>query len=148
MITLTVLAILIAVGVPGFNEFIQGQRTTTQVNSLIGAINLARSEALAQGRTAALRSVDGDFNTGFELWLDGNSNGSYADAEDVRLRVYEPIQQATYTFSADPLEFLPSGWLDAAYQINVLADNCKKQNNRDIFVTRTGGFNVVRSDCP
>ena len=148
MVTLTVLAIMIAVGVPGFNQFVQGQRTTTQVNTVIAAVNLARSEALSRGRPTAIRSMDGDFNTGFELWVDGNSDGDFVDAEDEALRIYEPALQASYTFSADPMNFLASGWLGSAYQITVLADGCKQQNNRDIFITRTGGINVVRNNCP
>ncbi|MEM9532330.1 MAG: GspH/FimT family pseudopilin [Pseudomonadota bacterium] len=148
MVALTVLAILIAVGIPGFNQFVQGQRTATQVNDFIAAVNLARSEALSRGRPAGLRSMDGDFNTGFQLWLDGNSDGDYVDPEDELLRDYEPVLLATLTVSADPLNFLASGWLGGAYQVTVLANNCKQQNNRTINITRTGGVEVIRNNCP
>ncbi len=148
MVTLSVLAILIAIGVPGFNQFIQGQRTTTEVNNLIGAVTLGRSEALSRGWPVSLRSMDGDFNTGSELWLDGNGDGDFADPEDELVRAYDPAVLVSYTFSNDPLQFDASGWLAANYTINVLADSCKQENNRTINISRTGGINVVRNACP
>lgn len=148
MVTLTVLAILIAVGVPGFAQFVQGQRTTTQVNELIGILNLARSEALTRGRPVAIRSMDGDFNTGFQLWRDGNNNGAYNDAADELLRDFQAPDRATYAFPTDPMVFQPNGWLGGTYTLNVLADNCKQENNRTITISRTGAVDVVRNACP
>lgn len=146
--TLSVLAILIAAGVPSFNQFIQGQRTTTEVNNLIGAVTLGRSEALSRGWPVSLRSMDGDYNTGFQLWMDGNDDGDFDDGVDELLRSYEGANQLTFTFSNDPLQFEASGWLAGNYTVNVLADNCKGENNRNINISRTGAINVVRNVCP
>ena len=121
MVTLTVLAILIAIGVPGFAQFVQGQRTTTQVNEMIGVLNLARSEALSRSRPVAIRSMDGNWSNGFQVWRDGNADGDFVDAEDELLRDFAGADRATFTVSADPMMFLASGWLGGTYTINVLA---------------------------
>jgi type IV fimbrial biogenesis protein FimT len=46
VVTLTIGAILVAVGVPSLSTFIQDQRLTTQANSLVLSLNFARSEAI------------------------------------------------------------------------------------------------------
>ncbi len=148
MVAVAVLTILITIGVPAFTDFIQNSRTTTQVNELIRVLNLARSEALKHGDRVAVISVGGDWNTGFQIRRDGNSDGDFTDPQDELIRDYLPLNSATLTVSADPMIFLPSGRLDAAYVLTVLADNCKQQNNRTVTISRTGIPNVTRNPCP
>ncbi|MCL4756733.1 MAG: GspH/FimT family pseudopilin [Rhodocyclaceae bacterium] len=59
MITVTILAILLGIGVPSFLEFIRNNRVSTQVNELATALNLARSEALKRGQTVTIQATDG-----------------------------------------------------------------------------------------
>jgi len=60
MVTLSVLAIIIALAVPNFSGVVNGSRLTAQANQLVGDIQLARSEALRRNRTVRLcRSTDG-----------------------------------------------------------------------------------------
>lgn len=46
MVAITVAAILAGIAVPAFRSFLQNDRDTGQVNSLIGSFNYARSEAV------------------------------------------------------------------------------------------------------
>jgi type IV fimbrial biogenesis protein FimT len=46
MVTITVAGILFAVAIPAFNSFLQNDRDTGQVNSLVGSLSYARSEAV------------------------------------------------------------------------------------------------------
>jgi type IV fimbrial biogenesis protein FimT len=46
LVSLTVAGILFAVGIPAFNSFVQNDRDTGQVNSLVASFNYARSEAV------------------------------------------------------------------------------------------------------
>lgn len=46
IIALAVGAILLSIAVPGLTQLINGNRSTAYVNSLVGAIHLARSEAI------------------------------------------------------------------------------------------------------
>ena len=45
MVTMAVMVILAAVAVPNFQEHLRDNRGITQINELVSAMNLARSEA-------------------------------------------------------------------------------------------------------
>jgi len=49
MVTITVAGILLAIGVPAFQNFVQNDRDIGQANSLVGSLNYARSEAIKRG---------------------------------------------------------------------------------------------------
>lgn len=148
MVAVAVLTILITVGVPAFTDFVQNSRTTTQVNEMIRVLSLARSEALERGERVGVVAVGGDWSNGFQIRRDGNSDGDFTDAQDELIRDYLPLSSATLTVSADPLIFLPSGRLNEAYVLTVLAERCKQQNNRTINISLTGITNVTRNPCP
>jgi len=57
MVTLAVLSIVLGVGVPAFQNLIEGGRVTSQINQTIGLISFARSEA--SKRTATTITVCG-----------------------------------------------------------------------------------------
>lgn len=72
MVTLTIAAILLTVGVPGLTTFIANNRMVGQVNSMVGLLNAARVEAIAQRRTVTVcGSADGvTCNAGWSAnWL-------------------------------------------------------------------------------
>ena len=50
MVTITVLAVIIAVALPNMRDFIVGNRLSSNVNSFIGLVNYARSEAIARNQ--------------------------------------------------------------------------------------------------
>ncbi len=54
MAGITVFGILLAIGVPSFNEIIRNNRTATQANDLIGALWMARSEADTRGMPVSI----------------------------------------------------------------------------------------------
>jgi type IV fimbrial biogenesis protein FimT len=55
VITLTIGAILVAIGVPSMSTFIQDQRLTSQANSLVLSLNFARSEAIKRDLAAGVQ---------------------------------------------------------------------------------------------
>lgn len=98
MIVVTVLAILVGLGVPGFRELVLNNRQASAVNELITALQLARSEAITRnvGAPAAVSVCASDSGTGCSgTWADGwiaftdlNGNGAL-DAGDTVLRAAE-----------------------------------------------------------
>ena len=71
LITIVVVTILLAAGVPAFQSFIKNNRVTAQTNGLISAIQLARSEALKRGANSGVRQNDQARCTGKDTWTDG-----------------------------------------------------------------------------
>jgi type IV fimbrial biogenesis protein FimT len=58
MVTVAVLVILLAVGVPSFSTLMANSRVTTAVNSFIADLQLARSEAIKRGEQVRLCIAD------------------------------------------------------------------------------------------
>jgi type IV fimbrial biogenesis protein FimT len=85
-------AILLAVGVPAFRGFLQDQRIIAQTNGLVGALNLARSEAIKRGvRVVICRTAGADCATdatgiwegGWTIYTDNNGNGARDAGESI-----------------------------------------------------------------
>ena len=59
MIVLTLVAILAALAIPSFKPMIERENIAAQVNDLISALNLARSEAIRRGvKVTVCRTTD------------------------------------------------------------------------------------------
>ena len=135
MITLVVLAVVLGIGVPNLHSFIQNSRITTQSNNLIGALAVARSEAIKHNKPVVLcRSADpaaatpacasggtGTWETGWLVFQDAvdpttkTGNNTFATAEgDILLRIHETLPEgltlrANNAALADYLAFAASG---------------------------------------
>jgi type IV fimbrial biogenesis protein FimT len=60
MISVSVLSILLAIGVPGFTNVIRTNRIATQTNNLIGALNYARGETAVRGQPISMCAANAD----------------------------------------------------------------------------------------
>lgn len=54
IVTISIVAILMAIALPNFQGTINSNRTTSQSNDLIGAFNLARNEAISRNRVVTV----------------------------------------------------------------------------------------------
>ena len=67
-----IVAILAAVGLPSFNYVTSSNRVATEVNSLVGDLQYARSEAVREGSYVTVcASVNGTSCTGMATWNTG-----------------------------------------------------------------------------
>ncbi|MDS4058866.1 MAG: GspH/FimT family pseudopilin [Candidatus Contendobacter sp.] len=72
IVTVAIAAILLAVGVPSFQETMRKNRTAAHMNEMITALNLARGEAAKRGQRVSLcPSTDGTSCTGGTDWNNG-----------------------------------------------------------------------------
>lgn len=69
--TLTVAAILVGVAIPNFKILIQNDRQAAQVNSLLTALTLARSEAIKRGGNTTASVCAGTTTACGGLWTNG-----------------------------------------------------------------------------
>jgi type IV fimbrial biogenesis protein FimT len=87
MITVLIVAILAAVAVPGFRDFIGNTRVTGATNDLVTALNVARSEALQRGMPVAVcsstnQSTCAGSNTWTTGWIAFTDNSGVAGVRD------------------------------------------------------------------
>lgn len=96
MVTVTVAAVLLGVGIPSFTQLIKNNRKTTVVNSLVTDIHKARAEAYARnqrvvlcqgnGSTAAPDCAGGgEWTQGWIAFVDANTNGNFDTGSDAML---------------------------------------------------------------
>ncbi len=75
MVSLTVAGILFAVAIPAFTSFVQNDRDTGQINSLVGSFSYARSEAVKRASPNGITvcpSLDGiNCDPAAVSWLEG-----------------------------------------------------------------------------
>lgn len=83
MVSIAVLSVVLAVGVPSFSSLIARNRISSQTNEFIAALNVARSEAVRRAAPVALRSstADSQFATGWDVFTDADGNGVKASGD-------------------------------------------------------------------
>lgn len=119
MVTLAVLAIIVAIAAPAFTGLVNSNRLTTQSNELIGGIQMARSEAIKRNaRVSFCGSADGaaclaDGSTWSQWLVVRDSDGSVLQAGQIRAPVQVSSTTPQITFQADGLARTAAGLLFA-----------------------------------
>jgi type IV fimbrial biogenesis protein FimT len=152
LITMIVAGILTAIAVPAFNSFVLNDRDVGQINSLVGSLSYARSEAIKRASPTGIivcPSTDGATCTatawsGGWIVLDLNA----ADPPPLVLQTV-PALQGTNTLTpvgaVNGITFLSSGLVSAPLTIRV-CDVRGAAFARDVEVNSTG--RVAASQTP
>lgn len=89
MVTISVLAILLALGLPSFQGSLRSNRVATATNEMIASISLARSEAIRSTQGGGVcpstngTGCGGNWSDGWLVWSDVNGNGALDGSEPV-----------------------------------------------------------------
>jgi type IV fimbrial biogenesis protein FimT len=115
MVALAMAAILVAIAIPSFRETMARNRIVTQSNEFVGAVNLARSEAITRNTnvtvcraaTAAATNCAGSLGS-WAQWIVRNAAGGVIRRGTVptyggTLRVSSNLAADSVTFSSDGL---------------------------------------------
>ncbi|MEC9341426.1 MAG: GspH/FimT family pseudopilin [Pseudomonadota bacterium] len=108
LLALAVGAVLVGLAVPAFTALTKNNRLITETNTLIGHINLARSEAIKRNQPVALcRSADptaanpvcggsaNDWTSGWIVFVDDDDNGVFDGDLAKLLRRWAPSTSVT-----------------------------------------------------
>ncbi len=164
VITVGLLAVLLAAALPSFFTAIQNNRLTTQANDFMTAVQLARSEALKRNRPVSLcptnnqTSCSGDWTDGWMVVVDDNAEGDNSVDEDDVLRVWPPTRGDTTINDNLPggiefVRYLADGRIDpvslsgAVLTFQLRIPECRRDSARDIEIVRTGRASVTRVQC-
>ena len=84
MLTITVAGILMAIALPSYTNMTKNNCLTTSVNSLVAALQRARSEAIKSRSDVTVSAKNGNWGTGWTVTLneDRNGNGTKDAGED------------------------------------------------------------------
>jgi type IV fimbrial biogenesis protein FimT len=154
MLTLLVMAIVLTLAVPSFTGIIRNTRATTDVNTLVSALQLARSEAVKRGTEVSVTATDAtSLASGYCVKLGGAGVACSApDATpDNRLRVYDAIE-SDFNAVASEVVFNRMGELVSAnaLTISIAPYGCptgKADALRQLQIGLGGQVTVSRGDC-
>ena len=149
MISLVIVAIVIAVVAPGFSDLIKNNRMLSQVYAMRAALNGARSEALSQRNFVTLcRSADGascssgDWNAGYIVCLDDDGDRQVDDPNDQRVisRVLDEDTLGISYSGGDWIQFDGRGYVAKGSQGTFTVCDDRGENHARGLVVSAGGI--------
>ncbi|MFT3756866.1 MAG: GspH/FimT family pseudopilin [Pseudoxanthomonas sp.] len=170
MITLAVLAILVALAAPSFQNTLRSNRVATATNELLASLNLARTEAIRSTNSAGVCASTGgtacdggDWNAGWMVWTDVGSSGiGTYESTDTLVRYTQPKAKVQIDLpAAASISFDRRGRMSArdgtggllasgAQSLALKPDTCPTglEFVRTLTVGVVGQVRVIRSNCP
>lgn len=164
MITVAVLAILMGIAVPSFNEMIRQNRLATQTNDLLTATAVARSEAVKRGARVTLCPANGNgsdcsgaatWSGGWLVITDDGANVGTLDAGEMVIQRWPPAAAQSLNISnvgnLTSVSYLGSGATTLAAPgttFSIVGVPCRNpQGQRRVEVIPSGRASVARGDC-
>jgi len=130
LITMSIAIILATMAVPTFNGVLQRSRLTANVNLVVGALNLARSEAVKLGQSVRFQEIG--VNDGWQLVI-----ATGVDAGNV-LKTFAPSdKELTVTLST--ITYRSTGFRDFASNAEATMTVCDANGNGTDITVSTGG---------
>lgn len=161
MVVVAVAAIVLTLGVPSFYTLIQNNRATTQVNDLVMALSLARSEAVRRGvpvslcasQDQATCSGGTDWQVGWLVFVDAAAACSVKSVKDV-LRVWPPMNGVEkfegpkcLRYRAEGDVSIPKNGKDPEFTHEKKGCPADKDEARTVTVSPTGRASVAPAGC-
>ena len=159
MVTIAVLAILLSIAIPSYQDMVRSNRIVGQANHVITALNYARSEAVKRGIPATVCSSNGGtscagsktWSTGWLVFADANANGT-VDTGEALLRVWPAISGGN-TLNAGAKNFITftaTGYATGFADTFRLCDTRGTAAARSIVINDMGRSYVSKgaSSCP
>lgn len=154
MVAVLVLAILLGLAVPNMRDMVIRNRVSTQANSIVGALQFARSEAIKRGAPVTVASGSGNTNWQTSGWVVGVDLNNDGDINDVVNGVSEKLRQeptiagnTNLTGTAASVLYYPNGSA-ANFTLTLCTTDVSSGNQRQISVSASGRVQTVKSDNP
>lgn len=163
MITLTVAGVLFAIAIPSLKGFVASNRLSSNVNTMIGLINYARSEAIVRNQPVVIcpKSTTGNSCASSNLWgqfdiqvfVDSNGNNDRGSTETL-LKTISAIDvsgdqaRIIRNTGTGVISFQSSGLSQTAqridiYEVNSADANYEFKYGRSLCISRSGRVRVV-----
>lgn len=163
MVTLAVAIIVVSAGLPLFNGVVANNRASANANTLVRALNLARSEAVGRGANVTVCAASTNpvgatpscgsatqWSNGWFVFVDSGTAGS-VDGSDVRLRIFDmpsgnkPTVSVTGTAYVT-FNFMGSGGSQWTFQLD--QPGASGNVTRCVTVAQSGQIRTDRGVCP
>lgn len=155
MVTIAVLAILLGLALPSFQQSLRSNRVATATNEMIAALSLARSEAIRNNGGGAVCSsasgtaCGGSWSDGWLVWADANGN-SALDAGEAVLRYSQGNAKLAVSNTGGAVAFDPRGRRRAVgnQSLTLRPDECASQPlQRTLTINASGQVTTAKGAC-
>lgn len=154
MVTVVVVAILLTVAIPSFQEMIKNNRISISTNEFVDIVQFARTEAIKRGTSVMIKSTNSsvssnEWGQGIAVGVDASGDGDITGAEV--LRVVESFGTGVELDSTgfDEFEFLPNGFSTlAGDQTLTLCDDRSGETGRQFQILVSGLIRSSTLVCP
>ena len=146
LVTLLMISVLLAIGVPAMRDFVKNDRLSTQINTLIGHLALARSEAVKRhlpvvicASTNQATCNSADWADGWIVFadLDGNSDFSAGD-EMLRQKTALDGSMTLNSTAGAIVNYDFRGFAPASNGVFALCDDRGDAHVKSISISNTG----------
>ena len=158
IVAIAIGAILLGVGLPSFQSFMESSRVVTQTNEFVSSINSSRSEAIKRSAPVALCSsgngtscaASDDWEGGWIMFTDASGTPGTLDGTDNLLRAFRALGGSS-TLTATGINFLrylQTGALSGAtVDFTLQTADCSGDDSRQITINRQGHVRVQSQTC-
>ncbi|SFD07962.1 type IV fimbrial biogenesis protein FimT [Thiohalospira halophila DSM 15071] len=157
MVVLAVFTILASAGIPALQSMVADHRHAAYVNTLVGHIQRARTEAVRRGHPATLcPSADastcdnGGWQDGWLLFADEDGDGSVDTGEDL-LAIGEDLPGSRTAYNRNRLTFLYDGTTPFNGTFTLTLCDASQARVTRLVISRGGRLRKVNgtpSNCP
>ena len=150
-ITVAIISIVMAIAVPSMTTFTQNDRLTTNINTLIGHLAYARSEAVKRNQQVSICSSNnattctgGNWQDGWIVYIDADGDNSFTAGEEV-LRAQQALEGANTLTTAigTQLTYDYRGFVNAASVGSFqLCDGRSGPHGKTIRISTTGRVRI------
>jgi len=150
-ITVAIISIVMAIAVPSMTTFTQNDRLTTNINTLIGHLAYARSEAVKRSQQVSICSSNnattctgGNWQDGWIVYIDADGDNSFTAGEEV-LRAQQALEGANTLTTAigTQVTYDYRGFVNAASVGNFqLCDGRSGPHGKTIRISTTGRVRI------
>ena len=146
LITVALISIVTAFAIPSMTSFTQNDRLTTNINTLVGHLALARSQAvtLAQPVSVCASSdlatcSSNDWANGWLVYIDADTSGDVSTGDEL-LRVHEalPGNSTLSSTAGSAITFDDRGFAPGAVGSFSLCDDRGVEHLKSITISNTG----------
>lgn len=144
VVTVAVMAILLAIAAPSFKEIMLGTKLTSQANSLMASAHLARGEAIKRNQQVRLcASSDGASCTG--SWQQGWIVITATDAVIQSQQALPAGLQVIQTEGDSVLSFSPTGVGTEPATLTICQSDPVGSQEREIHISTTGAATIKKT---
>ncbi len=151
MTTISVVAIVLAIGVPGFQSIVQNNKLTTELNRLVTDLHLSRMEAIKRNENVTICKKNtagtdcnnaGAWGLGWIVFVDPNRNGTVDVGEEI-IRVNPELDTSiTLTFPNNRITYTSQGFAYGFAGSFVISDSRGVSHSKTRIISNTGRIRI------